>query len=178
MSVQPSHRNAFEFLLDGHDRPIETLWEQDFAHVSRRTPHYFDRILTLAEFDAIVAHNNFVFPSIQVFVAGRQLPPAEYTTPWRYGRQRPKLIVDMDRVFSHLETGATVNFLSLERLSPGIQDLNRAVEVASGFATHTTAFLSSPETDNIPAHFDMVDFFTIQKNDFNNRKINRCEQTS
>lgn len=144
------------------DRFIAEVWERNHLHVRRNDPGYFNALFTLDDLDAILARDNLCYPAIQVFLNGEQLPSAAFTRTWRYGRQSYRELIDVGRVYDLFDRGATLNILSLERLSANIGAINRGLEVDTGFPVHTTAFLTPCNSSNIPPHYDMVDFFTLQ----------------
>lgn len=144
------------------DRFHADTWERAHLHVQRGDPSYFERLFTLDELDAILARDDLRYPAIQVFLNGVQLESSAFTRTWNYGRQSYRDMIDMDRIYALFDRGATLNILGLERLSPGVSAMNRGLEADSGFPVHTTAFLTPSGAVNIPPHYDMVDFFTLQ----------------
>jgi hypothetical protein len=109
----------------------------------------------------ILSRETLFYPAVQVFHAGRQLPPSDYTSWWHYGRESHR-VIDCDRLLALFDAGATLNILGLERMNANVQRLNMALERETGFPVHTTGFLTPTHTANIPAHYDEVDFFVLQ----------------
>jgi hypothetical protein len=144
------------------DRFDAEFWERAHLHVRRGDPGYFEPLFTLDELDAILARDDLRYPAIQVFLNGEQLEATAFIRTWHYGRQSYRDMIDMDRIYALFDRGATLNILGLERLSPGVGAMNRGLEADSGFPVHTTAFLTPSGAANIPPHYDMVDFFTLQ----------------
>ena len=155
--------NALTYLITPHDTDefVQQVWESSTVFVTGRPSTYFDRLMPIDDLFDILSRETLFFPAVQVFHSGRQLLAAEYTTLWPYGRESHR-VIDCDRLLQLFDQGATLNVVGLERLHPGVQRLNMALERESGFPVHTTGFLTPGHSANIPAHYDEVDFFVLQ----------------
>jgi hypothetical protein len=155
---------ALQYIL-GPEIPatfIERDWERHPVCVRRGEPSYFDELFSMDAADELLARSDIWWPGIRIFHQGQQIEGADYTEHWLYGRERFDRIIDRARVLDWLSKGATINLLGLERAWPPIMRVNRSLEEETGYPVHTTAFLTPRLADNIPAHYDMVEFFCLQ----------------
>lgn len=155
---------ALQWLIDpvSRDEFLADYWEQRPLLVSRGDSRHFDGLFSLDGFDALLARGDLWHPNLRVFLAGEQLPPGQFCTTWRYGREAHDRLVDRGKLLDLLRQGATLNLLGVERTSSRVSLLSRQLEQESGFPVHTTAFFTPPNAVNIPPHYDMVDVFVVQ----------------
>lgn len=155
---------ALEQMLSpvGPDAFFTDYWEQGPLLVSRSDPSYFEGLFSLDALDQILARADLWYPSIRVFLNGRQVPPREFTGKWSYGFHNFDQIIDVNKIYDFYRAGATLNIQALERCWAPLMMLNKGLEQQTGFPVHTTAFLTPRSAENIPPHHDAVDFFTLQ----------------
>jgi ribosomal protein L16 Arg81 hydroxylase len=160
----PLATGALQRLIDpvSRDDFLTGYWEKQPLFVSRGNSRYFDGLFSLDEFDALLARGDLWHPNLRVFLAGEQLPPGQFCTTWRYGREAHDRLVDRGKLLDLLRQGATLNLLGVERTCSHVSLLSRRLEQESGFPVHTTAFFTPPNAVNIPPHYDMVDVFVVQ----------------
>lgn len=141
---------------------IEDYWEKKCLYIKRDNPNYFIDLFSLENLDNILMRGNLVYPTVQIFIKGSQVEKSKYCKNWKYGKNTYSDLIDTEAILGFFRQGATINLLGLERLFPSINRLNQGLELDSGFPVHTTCFLSPKNSENIPPHYDMVDFFVLQ----------------
>ena len=137
-------------------------WEKSPLMVSRGSPSYFAELFSMHALDQILARADLWYPSIRIFLDGRQVPSQEFTGKWFYGFHHFDQILDTNKVYEFYRNGATLNIQALERCWAPLMMLNKGLELQTGYPVHTTAFLTPRSAENIPPHHDAVDFFTLQ----------------
>src|ERR1044072_1647502 len=143
-------------------RFVAETWERDYLHVARNGRLYFDWLFALRDLAALLCRDNLRYPAVRLFLNGQQLQPQQFTKTSNYeGASYPDFL-DLDRMYALLDEGCTINVLDLERLWASVLAMNQGLELETGATISSTAFLTPRTADNIPAHYDMVDFFAVQ----------------
>lgn len=143
-------------------RFVAETWERDYLHVGRNDRDYFDWLFSLRNLDALLCRDNLRYPAVRLFLNGQQVQPQQFVRTWVYEGVSYPDFVDLERMYALLDQGCTINILDLERLWASVLAMNQGLEFETGASISSTAFLTPRTADNIPAHYDMVDFFAVQ----------------
>jgi ribosomal protein L16 Arg81 hydroxylase len=157
-------KNGLELIIDPEttSRFVGEYWQSKPLHIPRNNPHYFAKVFTLDALDALLARGDLWHPNIRIFHGDRQVPFGEFSERWAYRDEVHDRIIDRDKLLKQYEAGATINLLGLERTYATVMELSKLLEVEAGFPVRTDAFLSPPNSANIPPHFDMTDVLVTQ----------------
>jgi len=98
----------------GADQFFAEYWEAKPLHLSREHRHYA-RLISVGDVETMLAKHDIRHPGIRLAKAGRYLAPDTYSTDMHYGDDLFRGVPDLDTVYAHYRTGASVILPALHR---------------------------------------------------------------
>jgi ribosomal protein L16 Arg81 hydroxylase len=154
--VQQTPAETFEWLI----HPVTPRdFEQDYYErrvlvVSRGTPGYYQRLLSVADLDAVLATHNAKHPDIQITQYDKEIPAGEYTNA--------SGVVDPLRAARLFSEGATLIFPHLQMRVPALAELCAALSRRLSSRMQTNIYFTPPEAQGFKPHWDTHDVFVLQ----------------
>jgi ribosomal protein L16 Arg81 hydroxylase len=148
-------QHAWEELLNPHDKHDfqTTYFEKKYLHVPRRNPEHYSALFSKQEVEKLFADRTFRFPSLRLTKQGEEIQSSEYCT---------EKCVDMVQVRKRFSEGYTIILNSLHEQHPALRDLTNALAVCTGHPFQTNVYITPPESQGFPAHYDTHDVFVLQ----------------
>jgi bifunctional lysine-specific demethylase and histidyl-hydroxylase NO66 len=137
-------------------------WQQAPLLLKRDRPDHFRDLISLTEFDAIVAHTGLRHPYFRLFKDGTPIPVSAATTARQLGPDLDTGLADLGVIYDEYGDGATIVLQALERWWPRFQRLCREFEVTLGHPTQAHAYLTPASARGAPVHYDTHDVFVLQ----------------
>jgi ribosomal protein L16 Arg81 hydroxylase len=133
---------------------LEEAWAKTHHHVKRRCPSYFDGLFGPTALEEFL---EFIRPepsSVRLVRRGESRDPATY----RFADGA----IDLVRVRNEFVDGYTIVINGLQRYVPTIASLAHAIEVELNFETQVNAYITPPESQGFPPHYDDHDVLILQ----------------
>ena len=143
------------------DNFIDEYWEQG-PLIVRRTPGYYDDLLTFADVNAFMSRNDIRYPYLRLVKNGRELPLIDYADDFVYGSNIFPGLLDNDKVFQHYSQGATLSFQIFQKCMDSLSRFCNALEARFRFQTQVNIFVTPPRSKGFTAHYDDHSFFIFQ----------------
>jgi ribosomal protein L16 Arg81 hydroxylase len=143
-----------EFLAD--------YWERRPLVVQRDEPGRYDDLLSEQELEHVVSSGGLRYPAFRLVKAGEQLSARDYTVdiPWRPTGFTGS--VDVDRVLTEWERGATIVLQGLHLTRPELAAFGRSLEQTLGHPAQVNAYYTPRSAQGLPVHHDTHDVFVLQ----------------
>jgi ribosomal protein L16 Arg81 hydroxylase len=135
-------------------RFAEEYYEKRVCVVRRGQPGYHAGLLSLQDLDRVLGTHAPHHPDVSVVQAGREIRRGDFTD----GDGR----VDALRVARLFAQGATVVFGRLDRRLPALAALCSFLSRAFTSRMQTNIYLTPPEAQGFPPHWDTHDVFVLQ----------------
>ena len=134
---------------------IGTRYEKTLLHVSRGgNADYYSNLFSLDAVDEFLHVVKPAYTKAFALDSRRKIEVAEYSAA--------DGLADPLRLFDLYDSGATIVLKEIEGHCPSLQALCRSAEKRSSFPFVATAFLSPPQGQCFPIHFDAKDIFVTQ----------------
>ena len=139
---------------------LTDIFERDFVFASAAAEGLaadrFDGIISIDEVDRIVTSTDLKGSDLLLADASREegVPPEDYVDGQNY--------VDRGAVVSKYRRGATIILNQAQRLVPNLGRLCQGIEHALSAHVQTNLYLTPPDAQGFPTHFDNHDVFIIQ----------------
>src|SRR5208283_218862 len=134
---------------------IDTRFEKTLLHVSRGgNADYYSNLFSLDAVDEFLHVVKPAYTKAFALDSRRKIEVAEYSAA--------DGLADPLRLFDLYDSGATIVLKEIEGHCPSLQALCRSAEKRSSFPFVATAFLSPPQGQCFPIHFDAKDIFVTQ----------------
>ncbi len=146
----------------GVDEFLNAFWERKPLHLPRKTPFYYDNIVSNADLEALISSADMRYPAIQIARDGAYYPAEFYTRDIRQGGVVFAGVPDIARVQSEYESGATVVLPGLHRTWAPLRNLCSALANEFGHAIHANAYLTPGGASGFTTHYDTHDVFILQ----------------
>ena len=143
-----------EFLAD--------YWERRPLVVQRDEAGRYDDLLSEQEVERVVSSGGLRYPGFRLVKAGEQLSARDYTVdiPWRPTGFTGS--VDVDRMLSEWERGATIVLQGLHLSRPELAAFCRSLEQTLGHPAQVNAYYTPRSAQGLPVHHDTHDVFVLQ----------------
>jgi lysine-specific demethylase/histidyl-hydroxylase NO66 len=141
-------------------RFVEEIFERDYVIASAAAEGLatdrFNGIMSIAEVDRLVTSTDLKGADLLLADASREegVPANEYTDDQDY--------VDRGAVVTGYRRGATIVLNQAQRRVPNLGRLCQGLEVALSAHIQTNIYLTPPDAQGFPTHFDNHDVFVIQ----------------
>lgn len=151
---------SFEWLI----APIEpaeffaAYYERQPLLIERNDPSRFASLLSIAAIDRFLATTSPRHPEVFLVDAARKLSAEDYTLH----NADAEGSLDLPRVYELYRTGATISLRHLHESMPELAALCRTVEKVFSSHFQTNIYLSPPNAQGFPTHFDSHDVFVLQ----------------
>ena len=134
---------------------IDTRFEKTLLHVSRGgNADYYSNLFSLDAVDEFLHVVKPAYTKAFAIDSRRKIEVAEYSAA--------DGLVDPLRLFELYDSGATIVLKEIEGHCPSLQALCRSAEKRFSFPFVATVFLSPPQGQCFPIHFDAKDIFVTQ----------------
>jgi ribosomal protein L16 Arg81 hydroxylase len=150
--LRPTPQGAF---LSDH-------WEQRPLTVSRGDETYFRDVLTLADVDRILSLHDLRHPALKLVKNSAPVPPPEYTTEGDGKGDPAGGMVDLTKMFTQYQRGATIILDDLHRSWAPLARLCAAAERSFSHPAQANVYLTPPGAQGFGAHYDTHDVFILQ----------------
>jgi len=145
----------------GADRFFAEYWEAKPLHLSREHRHYA-RLISVGDVETMLAKHDIRHPGIRLAKAGRYLAPDTYSTDMHYGDDLFRGVPDLDTVYAHYRTGASVILPALHRTWTPLNLLCATMEAELNHVVHTNLYMTPGSTSGFSAHYDAHEVFILQ----------------
>ena len=125
-------------------------------------PRHFARLMSLAEFDEIVATTALRHPYFRIFRAGQLVPVDQTTTSRQLGPDLDSGLADLNKLYDEYGDGGTLALQAAERWWPPLRDLARDFQEEFGFPAQVHVYLTPASAQGAPVHYDTHDVFVLQ----------------
>jgi ribosomal protein L16 Arg81 hydroxylase len=144
------------------DRFLAETWEQQPLQLRRRTPGFYDPLLTRAQIEAALTSGGLRFPAVQLARDGHFLPPEAFTHTLRSGGDLFTGVPDLARLRAEYQAGATISLPGFHRACAPLARLVAAIEAQFSHAVHTNVYLTPAHAAGFTPHFDTHDVLILQ----------------
>ncbi|KVL83509.1 hypothetical protein WJ50_23135 [Burkholderia ubonensis] len=110
----------------------------------------------------MLAKHDIRHPGIRLAKAGRYLAPDTYSTDMHYGDDLFRGVPDLDTVYAHYRTGASVILPALHRTWAPLNLLCATMEAELNHVVHTNLYMTPGGTSGFSAHYDAHEVFILQ----------------
>ena len=141
---------------------LETSWGCKPLYIYRECQEFFNYLGIENDLQRVFEVENLRYPTVRCYRNGKFVPLEQFSRSWMSGRFSLSDLIDMERVFSNLASGATVSLRGVEQYSEPVDILGRSLERIFGGKVTASAFLSPPNADQRPAHSDATDGIVLQ----------------
>ena len=109
------------------DEFFDAYWERKPFHLARKTPFYYDNIITNGDLEALITSADMRYPAIQLAKNGAYYPAEFYTRDIRQGGVVFSGVPDIAQVQAEYRSGATVVLPGLHRTWTPLKNLCAAL---------------------------------------------------
>ncbi len=132
---------------------LRETWEREVLHVARDDPDHYGSLFTLADLDRLLAETALPATNLTLARDGTALDQGEYAIG---------AFVDMARVLSLHNQGATIILRSIEQWHRGLDQLTRAAVCEFGSVAQVNVYATPPANQSTPPHWDTHDLLILQ----------------
>jgi ribosomal protein L16 Arg81 hydroxylase len=132
-------------------------WEKRPLIIARREPSYYERLLTLADVDHILAHSSIRSPEIRIVRNGQDTPLSHLTAEGANlseGR--------LEALYQEYRDGSTIVLLFLQERWPSLKQLCRSIASELSAGVQVNVYLTPPGERALNTHYDTHDVFVLQ----------------
>jgi ribosomal protein L16 Arg81 hydroxylase len=137
-------------------------WERRPLHIGRQGGGFYDRLLTRADLEHVIASGGVRYPAIQLTRDGRYFPPEAFTQNVHMGRESLAGVPDLDRVAALYHAGATISLPFLHLAWKPLADFAAAIEAELDHPVNTNAYLTPGGCKGFGPHYDTHEVFVLQ----------------
>ncbi|MEJ8794683.1 cupin domain-containing protein [Trinickia caryophylli] len=144
------------------DQFFSDYWETKPLHLARDQQRHYAQLISATDVETMLAEQDIRHPGIRLAKGGRYLAPDTYSTDMHYGDDLFRGVPDLDVVYAHYRTGATVILPALHRTWAPLNRLCAAMEAELNHVVHTNLYLTPGGTAGFSAHYDAHEVFILQ----------------
>ncbi|AOJ05521.1 hypothetical protein WS70_28025 [Burkholderia mayonis] len=144
------------------DQFFSEYWEAKPMHLSRGHQRHYAQLISAGDVETMLAKHDIRHPGIRLAKAGRYLAPDTYSIDLHYGDDLFRGVPDLDTVYAHYRTGASVILPALHRTWPPLNLLCAAMEAELNHVVHTNLYMTPGGTSGFSAHYDAHEVFILQ----------------
>ncbi|HEY9000089.1 MAG TPA: cupin domain-containing protein [Mucilaginibacter sp.] len=137
-------------------------WEKGFVLNSHNNPAYFDKVLTIADIDALLSQQNLIPEGIKLMDKGINIPSEKWTRSDTLLNGTIRIVVDPKKLFDLFNKGTTIIINSAERSIPRLADVCRSIEQELKFRVQANIYITPPGSQGFALHYDPHDIFLMQ----------------
>jgi len=163
----PSFKTGEEHVLEAVSETLEwmispvspqeferTYYEQRVCLVRRESPGYYQRLLSVADLDQVLATHCVRYPDIQMTQLDKEIPLGEYANA--------SGVVDPLRATRLFSEGATLVFQHLHMRVPALAQLCASLSRTLSSRMQTNIYFTPPNAQGFKPHWDTHDVFVLQ----------------
>jgi hypothetical protein len=132
---------------------IQEVFEKNFLHITRSPSTYFNSFLNLENLDELLGSRQFRFPSLRLTKAGEEL------TSEKYSKDKN---IDAALVQKYFLDGYTIILNALHEQFPNLGEMVNGLSNELGHPFQTNVYITPPNSQGFPAHYDTHDVFVLQ----------------
>jgi hypothetical protein len=132
---------------------IQEVFEKNFLHVIRSKNAYYDSFLQLENLDELLGSRQFRFPSLRLTKAGEELTSEKYSNDKN---------IDASLVQKYFLDGYTIILNALHEQYPTLGEMVNGLSNDLGHPFQTNVYITPPNSQGFPAHYDTHDVFVLQ----------------
>src|ERR1043165_6773320 len=141
----------------------DAYYEKRPLFLSRRSPSYYDGLLTLDELNDVLGQANLLSTEVRLVRRGRQMEDEDFTWPDSSGNTRyADATIDKEAMFARFYEGYTIAISSFERHNAAVLHLRHDFERVFHAPVMAGAFLTPRNAQGFGAHPDREDTFFLQ----------------
>lgn len=146
-----------------NDNFFQNYWEKDFLYVQRKNQRFYEDILTIEGLDKYF-QNQHISPSFLSIQKDQKSCPIEQWTQvvQKISNNSPERIVRIKNVFELFNRGASIIINSGEMAIASLTELSRNLEAEFKSLVQANIYLTPPESQGFPPHFDAHNVFVLQ----------------
>jgi hypothetical protein len=129
------------------------FFEKNYLHIQRNDRFYFEKLLQAHDLDALLGSRQFQFPSLRLTKAGEELTSEKYSNDKQ---------VDLSRVHKFFLDGYTIILNALHEQNKALGTLVNRLSNDLGHPFQTNIYITPPNSQGFPAHYDTHDVFVLQ----------------
>jgi ribosomal protein L16 Arg81 hydroxylase len=141
---------------------VANAWERKPLVFARSDRSYFSSLVSVAEFDSILAASGLRRPYFRVFSRGQLLPDDQTTTSRQLGPDVDSGLADLNKLYDEYAAGGTLALQAAERWWPSFRDLAGDFQTELGFPAQVHVYLTPSGAQGAPVHYDTHDVFVLQ----------------
>jgi ribosomal protein L16 Arg81 hydroxylase len=142
---------------------LRDYWEKrPFTQRREGSGSWFSDLMTLHEFDNLVAHGNLHHPFVRIFQQGRMIPPEQFCTRRQTGSSVERDLADLNLIYDAYLNGNAIVLQSVERVSPQLSSFCRDIEERLDCSLQVDVSLSPPNTCGPLTQYDSCSTFVLQ----------------
>lgn len=144
-----------------HPVPVEMFlrehWERRHFLVRRQRPEYFDELMTLARFDALLTTTSVTSSQVRVVRDGRVVALDQIVpTGWRARAGA------LEALLEHYRGGASIVVQGLDERDRALQRLCQALATELSASLQVNVYLTPAGARGLGEHYDTHDVFVVQ----------------
>lgn len=136
------------------------FWEQGPCLVKNCDASRFEALLSISEIDQLLASGGLRYPAYRIVRDFKTEVPLEMQSKQAASRRTTACI--LQKVADSYSAGATILLQSLERRWPPLIALSNAMRDTMKFAIQANAYLTPPNAQGFPIHYDSHDVLLLQ----------------
>ncbi|PSL46304.1 Cupin superfamily protein [Chitinophaga niastensis] len=137
-------------------------WDKKLLLRKRNDPAYFNNFITVADFDKLLSFIHVPHTNFDMAKAAAPISKDKFCTGSR---------VDMNKVLKLHKDGATIILRAIHLWSEPLEKLRLSFESIFKFPAQINVYLTPPENQSTPPHWDTHDLFILQLEGSKNWKI-------
>lgn len=122
----------------------------------------FDSKFSIALAESKVTEGDARVPQVLLASYGKNLTKADYTRRRAIGNHHFDDLIDVAKVYSLWNQGATIILQSLQTNTPTLIPILRQLEAELGHPVQANAYLTPPKSQGFHIHYDTHDVFIVQ----------------
>jgi len=129
-------------------------FEKKYLHIARENQStYYSALLNQDKIDQILGGRLFRFPALRLTKFGQEVNSSQYTND---------KFVDMSLVYKHFLDGFTIILNAMHEQDPDLGALVGKLSQITGHPFQTNVYITPPNSQGFPAHYDSHDVFILQ----------------
>lgn len=137
-------------------------YEVKYLHIERNTDYYLKHVLDVSDIDAFFAQQNIVPERLNLAKDGIIVPQVEWTDSVRLIDGRIVSFVNISKLFSHYNKGATIIINAAQKSIPKLAKACAQVEQELKMELQANIYITPANSQGFAMHYDIHDIFSMQ----------------
>lgn len=139
-------------------------WEKEPLVIQRQESSYYSNLLTIETLDRILSTSNITYPTLRLVKNGSDIPSQVFTKEiyLTAGYEDASLAIDVERVVSEYQQGATIIVKALHQNSKNLSELCNILENYLSSKVQTNIYFTPKLSQGFAPHYDTHDVFILQ----------------